>query len=204
MREAIVLLAIVFFGALPVPGTTISTPAIQDVHFSPPAVPTDLVIPPKVLSHPPAVYIDEARRRSIEGSVIVQAQFDEYGSATVLKVIKGLGYGLDEAALQALKGWRFSPALQNGLPVTAVAEIEVPFRLYDRERRIEELKRRVEEVRQNLQSLNAGNLIAFDPATGNILWLEGAGDEQKTGHPATGSDEIGRLRDLLLQAAPYR
>ena len=135
-------------------------------------------------------------RRGIEGSVIVQAQFDEYGSATVLKVIKGLGYGLDEAALQALKGWRFSPALRNGLPVTAVAEIEVPFRLYDLERRIQELKRRVEEGR--------GSLIAFDPANGNIQWLEGAGDEQKTGHPATESDEIGRLRDLLLQAAPHQ
>ena len=120
MREAIVLLAIVFFGALPVLGTTISTPAIQDVRFSPPAVPTDLVIPPKVLSDPPAVYSSEARRRGIQGSVIVQGQFDEYGRATVLKVIKGLGYGLDEAALQALKGWRFSLALRNGLPVNAV------------------------------------------------------------------------------------
>ena len=67
-------------------------------------------------------------------------------------MIKGLGYGLDEAALQALKGWQFSPALRNGLPVTAVAEIEVPFRLPDHEHRIEELKRRLDEVRQNLES----------------------------------------------------
>jgi len=122
------------------------------VRFAQEISPTDLVTPPKVLSHPAAVYTDEARRRGIEGSVIVQARFDEYGSATVLKVMKGLGYGLDDAALEALKAWRFSPALRNGLPVTAVAVIEVPFRLPDLER-MEKLKRRLEELQQVRQSL---------------------------------------------------
>jgi TonB family protein len=61
--------------------------------------------------------------------VIVQAYFDPDGNVTVLKVKKGLGYGLDENALVALKDWRFSPALRNGLPVSAVAEIEVPFNI---------------------------------------------------------------------------
>jgi protein TonB len=144
MKKAIVFLA-TLFGALSVQGATISTSAIQDVRFSPPAVPIDLVIPPKLASHPPALYTDEARRRGVEGSIIVQAQFDEYGSATVLKMIKELGYGLNEAALEALKGWRFSPGLRNGLSVTTVAEIEVPFRLPDLER-IEQLKRRLEEI----------------------------------------------------------
>ena len=119
MKRTLVLL-IMLCATMTAQAATISTPAIQDVRFSPPAVPTDLVIPPKVLSDPPAVYSSEARRRGIQGSVIVQGQFDEYGRATVLKVIKGLGYGLDEAALQALKGWRFSLALRNGLPVNAV------------------------------------------------------------------------------------
>jgi periplasmic protein TonB len=59
--------------------------------------------------------------------VIVQAYFDPKGNATLLKVVKGLGYGLDENALTALKEWRFSPAPQNGLPVSAMAKIEVPF-----------------------------------------------------------------------------
>ena len=90
---------------------------------------TDLVTPPKVLTHPAAAYTNEAVQRGVQGNVIVQAYFDADGNITVLKVVKGLGYGLDENALAALKDWRFSPALSNGLPVSAVAEIEVPFQL---------------------------------------------------------------------------
>jgi TonB family protein len=82
-----------------------------------------------VLIHPAAVYTDEARSRGIQGYVVVQAYFDADDSVTVLKVMRGLGYGLDESALAVLKTWRFAPALQNGLPVTAIAEIDVPFRL---------------------------------------------------------------------------
>jgi TonB family protein len=106
-----------------------STPFIQNVRFAQEISATDLVVPPHVLTHPAAVYTDEARRRGIQGNVIVQAYFDARGNITVLKVVKGLGYGLDENALAILKDWRFAPALRNGLPVSAVAEIEVPFTL---------------------------------------------------------------------------
>lgn len=142
MQRVIVLLAMIFV-AVSVQGATISTPASQDVRFSMPAVPSDLVIPPKVLSHPLAAYSDEARQLGIEGAVIVQAQFDEQGNFTVLKVAKGLGYGLDENALAALHHWHFSPALRNGLPVTAIAEIEVPFTLHNS---VDELARRLQEL----------------------------------------------------------
>jgi TonB family protein len=104
-----------------------STSSVQNVRFAQEISPTDLVTAPKVLSHPAALYTDEASRLHIQGVVIVQAYFDEDGNVTALKVVKGLGYGLDENALAALKTWRFSPALRNGLPVSAVAEIEVPF-----------------------------------------------------------------------------
>lgn len=106
-----------------------STPSVQNVRFAQEISATDLVLPPKVLIHPAAVYTDEARRRGIQGNVIVQAYFDENGNASVLMVVKGLGYGLDENVLAAVKDWRFAPALQNGLPVSAVAEIEVPFNI---------------------------------------------------------------------------
>src|SRR5215471_13855710 len=122
MKITLVLFTL-FCTALTSHAASISAPSVQNVRFAQEISATDLVTPPKVLSHPAAVYTDEARRRGIEGSVIVQARFDEYGSATVLKVMKGLGYGLDDAALEVLKAWRFSPALRNGLPVTAVAVI---------------------------------------------------------------------------------
>ncbi len=45
--------------------------------------------------------------------------------------MKGLGYGLDENALTALKDWRFSPAVRNGERVSVIAEIEIPFSQHD-------------------------------------------------------------------------
>ena len=111
-----------------------SRPSTQNVRFAQEITPSNLVIPPHVLTHSSAAYTDEARQRGIQGNVIVQAQFDIDGNFVVLKVMKGLGYGLDESALTALRQWRFSPALRDGLPVSAVAEIEVPFRLVDPER----------------------------------------------------------------------
>jgi outer membrane biosynthesis protein TonB len=57
-----------------------STPSVQNVRFAPEISLTDLVVPPKVVTHPAAVYTDEARERGIQGSVIVQAYFDENGN----------------------------------------------------------------------------------------------------------------------------
>jgi TonB family protein len=127
MNSALVLFTLLY-AALTAQPASISTPSGQNVRFAQEISTTNLVTPPKVLSHPAAVYTDEARRRRIQGDVIVQAYFDEEGKATPIKVVKGLGYGLDENALEALYRWRFSPALRNGLQVSAVAEIEVPFR----------------------------------------------------------------------------
>jgi TonB family protein len=105
-----------------------STRSVQNVRFAQESTPVNVVTPPKVLIHPAALYTDEARKLHIECDVVVQAYFDGEGKATPLKVVKGLGYGLDEKALEALYWWRFSPALKNGVPVSVVAEIEVPFR----------------------------------------------------------------------------
>src|SRR5262249_37683881 len=106
-----------------------STPSVQNVRFAQESSPANVVTPPQVLTHPAAAYSAEARQRGIQGNVVVQAYFDANGNVTVVKVVKGLGYGLDENALAALQGWRFAPALRDGLPVSAVAEIEVPFKL---------------------------------------------------------------------------
>jgi TonB family protein len=133
-----------------------STPSVQNVRFAPKISATDLVTPPKVLTYPAAVYADEARKRGVQGTVIVQAYFDENGNASVLRVVKRLDYGLDENALETLKDWRFAPALRNGLPVSAVAEIEVPFNIGNEQLRraqldIQRMHQDLERVRQNLQ-----------------------------------------------------
>src|SRR5262249_8686851 len=128
MKRTLLLLTLLC-SALTAQAASTSTPSVQNVRFAQEIGPTDLLTPPQVLTHPPAAYTDEARLRGIEGIVVVQAEFDSQGNITVLKVIKGLGYGLDENALAALRAWHFSPALRDGLPVSAVAEIEVPFNL---------------------------------------------------------------------------
>src|SRR5215475_382251 len=108
MKHIFVLLTLLF---AVVTTQAASTPSIQNVRFAQEIGPTDLVTPPQVLAHPPAAYTDEARLRAIEGTVVIRAEFDSQGNITVLNVVKGLGFGLDENALAALKGWRFSPAM---------------------------------------------------------------------------------------------
>jgi TonB family protein len=128
MRRTLVLMTLLS-AAFTGHAASIFTPSIQNVRFAQESSPANVVVPPTVLTHPAALYTDEAQRRGIQGTVIVQAYFDAYGNISVLRVVKGLGYGLDEAAVAALQGWRFAPALRDGLPVSAVAEIEVPFQL---------------------------------------------------------------------------
>jgi TonB family protein len=89
------------------------------------------VILPKLVTYTRPQYTDEARRRGIEGVVTVQASFDVFGNFKVLRLLKGLGHGLDESALAALLKWRFTPAYREGRAVTAVTQIDVRFTVFD-------------------------------------------------------------------------
>ena len=86
------------------------------------------VIAPVVLSKPLPAYTSEARA---EGTVLMQAIVRRDGSVDALRVLKGLGYGLDESAVDTIKTkWRFQPGTLNGKPVDVKVDIEVAFRLY--------------------------------------------------------------------------
>jgi hypothetical protein len=104
MKRTLVLFTLLS-AAVTAQAASTSTPYVQNVRFAQESSPVNVVAPPKVLIHPAAVYTDEARNPRIEGDVIVQAYFDASGNVTVLKVVKGLGYGLDEnAALHCRAG----------------------------------------------------------------------------------------------------
>jgi len=86
---------------------------------------------PIPIIQPLPAYTEEARKARAEGVVVIQAIIRKDGSVDSFKVIRGLGYGLDESAINTIATkWRFKPGTLNGVPVDVQASIEVTFRLY--------------------------------------------------------------------------
>jgi TonB family protein len=99
------------------------------------------IIAPVVLTQPLPAYTDEARAARIEGLVLLQAVVRKDGTADSFKVIHGLGYGLDESAMNTIAArWRFQPGTRNGEPVDVQVNIEVSFRFYGKPKEVEMLK----------------------------------------------------------------
>jgi TonB family protein len=83
---------------------------------------------PTLLSQPLPRYTEKARNANIGGTVVLQAVIRKDGSITDVKVLKGLGYGLDESVINTITGkWRFNPATLNGNPVDVGANITTSF-----------------------------------------------------------------------------
>jgi TonB family protein len=87
------------------------------------------VKPPERVFAPQPTYTEIARKARIQGVVIVQAIIDKQGNVTNVKVLKGLPMGLEEAAVDAMKQWKFKPATLNGRPVTVYYNLTVNFKL---------------------------------------------------------------------------
>lgn len=83
----------------------------------------------EILEKPHPVYTEEARRLRIEGTVQLRVVFSAGGQIKVLSVVKGLGHGLDEAAVRAAEAIRFRPAQRDGRAVDAPAVIQIQFQL---------------------------------------------------------------------------
>jgi TonB family protein len=77
----------------------------------------------------PPLYSDEARRRGIEGIVTIAVHVDERGQLISSRVVKGLGGGLDQNALVALRQWRFRAGIRNDVPMAMDAEVDLEFDL---------------------------------------------------------------------------
>jgi protein TonB len=74
-------------------------------------------------------YSEEARKAKYQGVVTLYVEVDSSGRPTHVRVLHGLGLGLDEKAIEAVKQWLFKPGKKDGKPVTVAATIEVNFRL---------------------------------------------------------------------------
>jgi TonB family protein len=78
---------------------------------------------------PNPVYTNEARDLKLEGEVLLEVQFLANGQLHVNRVVRGLGHGLDEAAIAAANKMRFKPALRNGQAMDSTAVVHVVFQL---------------------------------------------------------------------------
>jgi periplasmic protein TonB len=87
------------------------------------------VSPPTVLFKVEPEYSEEARKAKFQGTVVLFVVVDEHGNPRDLKVIRPLGLGLDQKAIEAVEKWKFSPGKKDGKPVPVQATIEVNFRL---------------------------------------------------------------------------
>jgi periplasmic protein TonB len=84
---------------------------------------------PSVLYKVDPEYSEEARKAKYSGTVLISLIVDANGKAQNIRVVRSLGLGLDEKAMEAVAKWKFKPGMKGGLPVAVQATIEVNFRL---------------------------------------------------------------------------
>jgi TonB family protein len=82
-----------------------------------------------ILEKPTPIYTAEAKKLGLEGDVLVEVVFPASGPVRVVRVVKGLGHGLDESAVHTAEQIRFKPALQNGQPVDFPAVVHIQFQI---------------------------------------------------------------------------
>jgi TonB family protein len=103
-------------------------PAPPTVQSRPAAVATN-VTPAEIISKPVPVYTEEARQKKIEGEVLLEVVLEATGRIHVVRVVRGLGHGLDDAAMHAAEQIRFKPATKDGQPSDSTAVLHIIFQL---------------------------------------------------------------------------
>src|SRR3954453_4895051 len=88
------------------------------------------VTAPRAIYKPDPEYSEEARKAKSQGAVVLDLIVDASGRPRGLKGQRGLGMGLDEKALEAVRTWKFEPAEKAGKPVAVAISVEVEFRLF--------------------------------------------------------------------------
>jgi len=94
-----------------------------------PPYPTGNIKAPTVVYRVEPQYSEEARKARYEGTVVLQAIVRRDGTVDVVRLIRSLGYGLDQNAMEALKQWRFRPATRDGIAMDSTVNVEVRFNL---------------------------------------------------------------------------
>jgi TonB family protein len=103
-------------------------PAPPTVH-SRPAETAAKVLPAEILSKPTPVYTQEARSLRIQGEVLLEVVLEASGSLRVVRLVRGLGHGLDDNAVKAAEQIRFKPATRDGQPADSTVVLHIIFQL---------------------------------------------------------------------------
>jgi TonB family protein len=93
------------------------------------AEPVVKTLPAEITFKPRPVYTDEGRQLKIEGEVLLDVVFSATGQIRIVKVVRGLGHGLDESAVRAAEKIQFKPALKDGHPADSEAVLHIVFQL---------------------------------------------------------------------------
>jgi periplasmic protein TonB len=88
------------------------------------------VTPPKAKFTPEPDFSEEARKAKYEGTVTLSAVIGPDGRPRNLRVVRSLGMGLDEKALEKVRTWLFEPGKRSGQPISVAMTLEVDFRLF--------------------------------------------------------------------------
>ena len=94
-----------------------------------PAETTAKAVPAEILSKPSPIYTPEARSLRIEGEVLLEVVLEASGSLHVVRVVRGLGHGLDDNAVRAAEQIHFKPAMRDGQPTDSTVVLHVIFQL---------------------------------------------------------------------------
>ncbi len=127
--------------ATPVPAPRTNTAAVQSGSFADatpasasPSKSRELAkqesfLPAEILFKPKPTYTPEARSLRVEGEVLLEVVFGATGKIEVLRVLRGLGHGLDEAAIHAAEQIRYKPATRGGAPIDSRATLHIIFQI---------------------------------------------------------------------------
>ncbi len=94
----------------------------------------DTIPAPVPIYKPNPAYSKEALKAKYQGTELLWIVVDAQGNVTDCRVVKPLGLGLDEKAVDTVKTWRFKPAMRNGTPVPVRVMVQVSFRLNEKPR----------------------------------------------------------------------
>ncbi|HXU45436.1 MAG TPA: TonB family protein [Thermoanaerobaculia bacterium] len=108
------------------PGVLPGVPAVSDQPYR---IIGQAIRPPVAVTRVEPRYTEEARKIRLQGTVVLEAIIDEQGRVTNVNILKGLSFGLDREAANAVSQWRFRPATLEGRPVKVYFNLTVQFHL---------------------------------------------------------------------------